>query len=93
MNEKGTRGMFQMKRSVGPYFFRVGKVSIEPWAQACLRLIGEMRTRPRPSDEVARCVGEHEVRAYTQKLKCERARDYLSALYNGSSNCSGMFKL
>ncbi len=63
--KRGTQEGFRGNYSVCP-FLRVGKVSIEPWAQTCLRLIGEMRTRPRLSDKVAKCVGKHEVSAYTQ---------------------------
>ena len=38
-------------------FFRVGKVSIEEILEACFRKSMIMRTRPRPSDIVARLWG------------------------------------
>lgn len=46
---------------------RVGKVSIEVISEASFRKSQIMRTRPRPSDMVARCVGRHKTRTYTQE--------------------------
>ena len=54
---------------------RAGKVSIEEILEACFRKSLIMRTRPRPSDSVARCVGKREARGLHAKMKCERAHD------------------
>ena len=57
---------------------RAGQVSIEEISEACFRKSLIMRTRPRLSDEVAKCVGKREARGLHAIDRIMRTRPRLS---------------